>query len=75
MTQLNFVYGAAPSYAKVKDTVKGHSEKKKKKTRLPQFIKRCVVQTRVKYFLPYLKLKPNLANNSVAVEETTRFRC
>ena len=31
MKQLNFVYGAAPSYAKIKDTVKGHSEKKKKK--------------------------------------------
>ena len=29
MTQLNFVYGAAPSYAKIKDTV--NSEKKKKK--------------------------------------------
>lgn len=32
MTQLNFVYGAAPSYAKIKDTVKGHSEKRKKNT-------------------------------------------
>ena len=31
MTQLNFVYGAAPSYAKIKDTVTVHSEKKKKK--------------------------------------------